>query len=86
MDFGHFERMPVELYSICSEVNDIGRAEDCDLVTNWHVNYEGFIDSGVGIMQGQKIQLKSFMQIQNPVHGGQIKITYKTQGFRKDAE
>jgi hypothetical protein len=59
LDYGHFEKMPEELFSICAEVNDIGKPENCELATGWHVNKDGQLDSGVGVYQGQKLQLKA---------------------------
>ena len=56
LEFTNFERMPDQLFTICSEVNDIGLAENCELVTNWHVNKDGNLDSGVGLKLGQKLR------------------------------
>lgn len=49
LDYGHFEAMPPYLHAYCAEVNDVGNATDCDLVTGFHVNRFGQLDSGVGI-------------------------------------
>lgn len=48
-------------------MNDIGKASGCDLVTGWHVNSNGQLDSGIGIQQGQKLQLKAHVDIDNPL-------------------
>ena len=56
LDFSHFEEMPKDLInSICAEENDIGNPSDCDLVTGWHVNPQGQLDSGIGLFRGQKL-------------------------------
>ena len=52
LEFQDFEKMPDQMFTICSEVNDIGKAENCELVTNWHVNTNGDLDSGIGLKQG----------------------------------
>jgi len=46
--------MPLNFYSICSEVNDIGKADGCSLIEGWHINNQGMIDSGV-VLKGQKL-------------------------------
>jgi len=47
--------MPLAFYTICSETNDLGKVENCDLLYNWHINSDGMFDSGVGLPIGQKI-------------------------------
>jgi len=49
LDYGHFESMPSELFTICSETTDVGNSTNCDITTGWHVNSEGQLDSRIGI-------------------------------------
>ena len=62
-------------------MNDIGLAENCELVTNWHVNKDGNLDSGVGLKLGQKLQMKAFPFIDNVVNEGIVKIKYRIEGI-----
>ena len=63
--YGHFEEMPPVLNQtiICSEVNDIGDPKNCDLMTGWHINNQGQLDSGIGIYQGNKLQIKTMILV-----------------------
>ena len=72
--------MPLAIEKVCSETNDIGCAENCDIIPQWHVNSQGQLDSGVGIPRGQKLQMKYVAQI-DAMSGGSITIYYKTIGF-----
>ena len=40
MELSYFERMPTDFVGICSETNDVGRPENCDLMRGWHVNLD----------------------------------------------
>ena len=49
-DFSHFESIQlIEITPICSETNDIGSLQKCDLTHNFHVNKEGMLEAGIGI-------------------------------------
>ena len=76
LDFNHFESMPPEITTVCSETNDIGKASNCDIIPKWHVNSDGYLDSGIGIPMGQKLQIKYLSKIDN-MQGGSISIHYK---------
>jgi hypothetical protein len=76
LEFQEFETKPDELFAICSEANDVGRAENCNLIYGFHVNKKGELDSGVGIPQGQKLQLKTVVRIDDK-KGGLFTLTYK---------
>ena len=52
VDHGHFDKMPLEILPICSEANDLGKAQNCDLIHGWHINKDGQIDSSLGIPLG----------------------------------
>jgi len=78
--------MPTELFTICSQVNDIGKMRDCDLVPGWHINSAGQLDSGHGIMQGLKQQLKAHMTIDNPMETSSVVVSYKLIGFKQDEQ
>ena len=52
----------------------------CDLIYGFHINSNSVIDSGYGIPQGQKLQLKTNFTIDNPL-GGTIKVEYKLANF-----
>jgi len=41
--------MPVELFTICSETNDIGNSTNCEISKGWHINLFGQLDSDIGI-------------------------------------
>jgi hypothetical protein len=87
LDFGHFEEMPKDyLTAICSEVNDIGDPKNCDLMTGWHVNPHGQLDSGTGLRQGMKLQLKTHVEITNELQGGKVTISYQLKNFGKDEQ
>mmetsp|Transcript_2699 Transcript_2699/g.4571 ORF Transcript_2699/g.4571 Transcript_2699/m.4571 type:complete len:90 (+) Transcript_2699:1452-1721(+) len=72
--------MPLEIYSFCSETNDLGDPHNCDLISGWHVNKIGLIDSGKGLPLGQKLQLKALPIIDN-FNGDQIILEYKLIGL-----
>ena len=76
LEFREFESKPDELFAICSEMNDIGRPENCNLIYGFHVNKHGELDSGIGIPQGQKLQLKTVLRIDDQ-KGGKFTITFK---------
>lgn len=52
LDFYDFERIPSEMFPNCAETNDIGKASNCDIITQWHVNSDANLDSGKGIPRG----------------------------------
>ena len=76
MEFREFEESPRELLAICSETNDLGQAENCNIVQGFHVDANGELDSGVGLPIGQKLQLKTVLRIDDPA-GGKMVLRYK---------
>lgn len=80
LDFNNFEKMPLDIWKVCSETNDIGKPSNCDIIPQWHVNSQGYLDSGPGIPRGQKLQMKYIAQIDS-VSGGTITLYYKIIGF-----
>ena len=60
-EYGHFEKMPIQIFTFCSETNDLGNPKNCEIIQGFHINKEGMIDSGVGLPIGQKVSLKSFI-------------------------
>lgn len=72
--------MPDELFEICSETNDIGHPENCNSIQGFHVNKNGELDSGIGLPQGQKLQLKTVLRIDDH-QGGLLSLKYKLVNF-----
>lgn len=70
--------MPTYLNASCSEVNDIGKSKDCDLITGFHINRFEQLDTGIGIPQGIKLSIKAHIIIKE---SGSAIIEYKLQNL-----
>jgi hypothetical protein len=44
--------MPIDFLSSCSETNDFGNPKKCEIISGFHINREGILDSGIGLPIG----------------------------------
>lgn len=55
-------------------------------MSGWHHNVAGELESGIGILQGQKLQLKVLPFIDNPWEQSTVTLVYKMVNFKKSEQ
>lgn len=81
IDFGHFESMPPQLDTDCTQATALGDLKLCSTTPGWHINNRMYIQSNIrGIPQGLKYSIKQLINIRNPF-GGKLLLTFKMKNF-----